>query len=187
MTVIATSEGILSPDANACVLYCCVWGNTTRSLLICVPVHFVLGPTFSSERSRRCGGGGGCGARAAAAAGAMAAAGEPWATVAAVAPSGSSLMGTQPSSRRCAAAATRASRATRASFRMDGGGGGGRSWMEANRLAVRRSFAARALSLAAPPTRPGTRVLHSSTFRLNVSTFCGIGGHLGVIQGVFRM
>jgi len=34
--------------------------------------------------------------------------------------------------------------------------------------------------------RPGARGLHSSTFRLNLSAFCGIGLHLVVVQGVFR-
>jgi len=33
---------------------------------------------------------------------------------------------------------------------------------------------------------PEGRGLHSSTFRLNVSAFCGQGVHLGVAQGVFR-
>ena len=27
---------------------------------------------------------------------------------------------------------------------------------------------------------------HSSTFRLNLSAFCGIGLHLGVVEGVFE-
>jgi len=39
-----------------------------------------------------------------------------------------------------------------------------------------------------PPARPWPRRrgLHSSTFRLNVSAFCGIGVLLGVVQGAFR-
>ena len=32
----------------------------------------------------------------------------------------------------------------------------------------------------------GGRGLHSSTFRLNVSAFCGIGGAFRVFQGVLR-
>ena len=31
------------------------------------------------------------------------------------------------------------------------------------------------------------RGLHSSTFWLNLSTFCGIGVHVGILLGVFRM
>jgi hypothetical protein len=30
------------------------------------------------------------------------------------------------------------------------------------------------------------RALHSSTFWLNLSAFCGIGVHSGVVQGLFR-
>jgi len=36
-------------------------------------------------------------------------------------------------------------------------------------------------SSSAPPTSRG---LHSSTFRLNLSAFCGIGGYSGVVAGV---
>jgi hypothetical protein len=32
----------------------------------------------------------------------------------------------------------------------------------------------------------GGRGLHSSTFRHNVSAFCGIGVQLGIVYGVFR-
>jgi hypothetical protein len=35
-------------------------------------------------------------------------------------------------------------------------------------------------------TVPATRGLHSSTIRLNVSAFCGIGGALQGFYGVFR-
>ena len=35
-----------------------------------------------------------------------------------------------------------------------------------------------------PPPRP--RGLHTSTFRLTLSAFCGIGLHLGLVEGVFR-
>jgi len=37
-----------------------------------------------------------------------------------------------------------------------------------------------------PPLTPTTRGLHSSTFRLNLSAFCGIEVCLGIAQGVFR-
>jgi len=30
----------------------------------------------------------------------------------------------------------------------------------------------------------GGGAIHSSTFRLNISAFCGTGAHLGVVQGV---
>jgi len=40
--------------------------------------------------------------------------------------------------------------------------------------------------LAVPLPAPAIRGLHSSTFRLNLSALCGIGVHLGVVEGVFR-
>jgi len=39
---------------------------------------------------------------------------------------------------------------------------------------------------ASPAASPSARGLHSSTFRLNVSAFCGIEVHLGVAYGVLR-
>ena len=41
-------------------------------------------------------------------------------------------------------------------------------------------------SSASTPHAPRTRGSHSSTFRLNLRAFCGIGVHLGVTWGVLK-
>jgi hypothetical protein len=64
-----------------------------------------------------------------------------------------------------------------------------RPWVEAGILqaedmaAVRASFLAALAAGAArlPDPRVEGRGLHSCTFRLNLSTFCGIGVHVGVV------
>jgi len=49
-----------------------------------------------------------------------------------------------------------------------------------------RDMASTRGSASPPLPYPTTRGLHSSTFWLNVSTFCGIGGVEGVFRGRFR-
>ena len=51
---------------------------------------------------------------------------------------------------------------------------------------MRRDGGHRAVRSARGSERVQGRGLHSSTFRLNISAFCGTGVHMLVVEGVFR-